>query len=1680
MSIKNIVAKLFNENTSYMTPGQATNQASSLEALSTDLYTDSKRFIYELLQNADDSPDGGSTVKVWIKTFGDVLVVAHSGQAFDERDVQGLCNINNGTKTIDTTKTGYKGIGFKSVFGQSEKVTVYTNNEYFRFDSSFPFVWQWDENKADWERNSERKFVHPWQLIPIYTEYKDVLAPVHEYLQAVNATVATIIKLDNVTDTFLAVQELSKNVNMFLFLKSISEINFELNEDYRIEINRLESGDVELKTNGKIEARWLINTINLDVPSELSSALADERNIPDKLLKAENIELTLAAKIGEDGITKLATSEKLLYSYLPTDETKYQFPVLVNTSFLTNANREHLHVDSKWNQWLFKSIAIEMFKWISMLVVGPLQFQAYRLIPGKVSDDELGKHFNAGIKEAITTVKFVITKNNQLIKVEDSIVDFTYLSGKDYVGEESIKNILSDFDRTGERSLKLFVKKTGFESAIKTLGADSFEWKDLHRLLKSSTFASNHSIDKNIALIKHLKILSEKDSVNGVTGRTLGKLPFIFDHKNKLNIPSEIYFPTANDKNWDDSESALSFLHIEIQEWLSLNPDMRAWIEQLGVVEKTDITFIKKTIIPNSDSYVSKDNAIQTIRDLFNLYKKDELHSDLLAQLSNLKLLTGKGKLVAAKNCILSNNYSPRLELEDVLEDDVFVSATYMDDGDDRDEWKRFFKFMKVADGINCEVYQAKINKSSLIASGFKNKYFEDEDKKFTPAFRTFTTDSYREVVLLSYIHNTVDDYSFSKLFWEDVIKNIPPGDLSRPATAFWGYSGWAGQDSGDEVGNYIPWFIKNLKAIPVLSKECRSSSNVLLNTVEIKKLAGEYLSVFDGVELSADWKSFFKFRTELQLDDYLELLSEISTDVTEKKEVRRSNTNRVQLIYKQLMDLCVNWGQPELKIVSAWSDSGLLLNTRKEFSSCKSTKYFIDGNEGIFQGQFNFFELSSENKQHPNIVEFLDAFQVKILKQSDFELKAYNDENGLELIVRLESILPFFKAWIESENNDSKTLDSLEQLGAGVDELDIYEAETLQITYEDLDFSKNVNVHLDSDKLFVTKPWNSNKVLLQLPGMLCRYLNLIGHDKKLNFLICSTAVEIKEYFEQESIDLPVGVTLGTDVDASEFNNVQTLPSGTIVKSFDEIKAAISNGTSPDFFHIPTSEYERFLFVEKLISRAVANVINYLDKLPEYDCGNHSEIAPSIIGGVTKNGQDLTIIARPSDNDAVLLYYTSEFDVLEYVDAEFWCEDGENVPQKITMGHLLKMTKINRIPITNFTFEEQEFEQFIKKQKSVDFEFDAVPSSPYKVAQIISSFANTEGGSLVFGINKHGKDNQFIGLSSDFRMDEITKKALMMLSPLPTASYDWVKVGVKHLFIIKVEDSDEEIKLGSKTYIRKGSQTIAEEVIFLDIEKSLAVSDFDKTVAIIIGIENYKTRDNSQVPPVKYAEKDALLFSNMLIERFNVEESDIHMFINEDALKSDLENGLGYLFHSLSEKDRLIFYYVGHGFHNGTTNYLSTYDTHINNISDTAVSLRKILLDPLLNSECQSGLVFIDACAQSFKNDKERALITDLNSEDFQIFKSEHPHFATFISCQPGQSSYSCHELGHGIWTHHLEKALSGQETEAVRSDKYITDRTLNDYLAKSVSAYVKDKLNFEQNPKAILDSNCENVIVEI
>ncbi|MFI3326436.1 MAG: caspase family protein [Clostridia bacterium] len=1650
MSLKSYVDKLFKDNTDYANAMQAVNQADSIDALSKDLYTDADRFIYELLQNADDSSVGNNPIKVWINIIGDTLIVAHSGKVFDKSDIIGLCNINNGTKKSDITKTGYKGIGFKSVFGQSDEVVVYTDKEYFRFDKLYNFPWdeKWGENKIEWEKEHNRYFQLPWQIIPIYTDGSVIEDEIKTYLFECGANVATIIKLKYPKDVCGAISSLTKNINMFLFLKNICEINFVNVNTTTIYIKRKDN-EVMLSNSHSLKDEWIIKKTKLEVTKDLKEVLKDERNIPPKLLEATNIEMTFAAKVNQEGIVDLSQDERLLYSYLPTSESKYSFPVLVNTNFLTNANRQSIHVDSKWNQWLFENISYEIFVWISELVKSEISFEAYKLIPkATIYNDDLGSSYNRGIEKAKKEIPFIVSRNNQLIKLNDSVIDFTFLSAQSFIGENPILQYIQIKYKNNENIQ--YAQYCLLSNELKKLGAISFEWKDLKEFLKSPPFINTHDIEKNKSLLNHLNSLCKKEKLKSVTNEFVSELTFILNHKGYLSTPASICFPTSEDENWNNPNSELLFIHKDILSWLLTNTEIKNWLQDLGVKEKTDITYIRQIIIPDIDNYITLNNAVIEIQKLFQLYRKGELREDLIHELSQIRLLTQNGTLLQASKCYLADYYNPRLKIETMLNDDIFVSELYCIDLSEKDRWKMFLKTLGASDGIHNVNYDEKTSKSSLIQKGFLEKYFLTSDKLFKPLTTTFRADEFSNVSNLALINYTLENFKFADAFWCDYIKNHNPSEIASGAKAYWGNSGMPGRNSGDVVINYLPWFIKNVKCVPTVMKKTESSDLVFLNTDEIKKIGGKYLPIFSGPELSQDWKAFFQFKTTLQVDDYLNILRQISIDVKDDK-IKSKNYDRVQAIYSVLLDDCRNWSIDIGNKVKKWSESHKLLNTNDTFTESGTLKYYIDGNESIFQEQYVFIKLNSKNQNHPNLENLLSYFQIVILKQDQFKLQSDSIENCTSLKGKLNAIIPYFKIWVEYDDNDDSTKQHLLKLEESLKSLNILQSNKLEITYSEIGFSKEANVHFDNKELYVTTPWNSNFVLLKLSEMICRYLELIGHESKLDFLLRSNIKEIQQYFIQESIEFPQDWMIKNDKGNEDTQIID----------------------SDDFHESPEPDFDKKNYIENLIPRSVANVIKHLTTLQEYDCSEASAItSKSVILGIKKNGNDIAVVARPSDNGKMRLFYESEFDVLEYADAELWYEDGISPPRQFTFGKLLKMVKINKIPLKKIEIKDTEF----NNPKSETLEFNAVPYSPEKTAQIIASFANTLGGTLIWGIKERSKlENEVVGLSSDFRVDEIVKKAVTLLNTIPVVNYNWTIRGNELIFVIEVEKSENIILLNKQKFIRTNDRTIS-SINNSGFTRQLNSFVPQNTIAIIIAIEEYLPRNS--VPTVKYAVNDANKIKDVLIKVMNVDEDNIHMILNEEAVKNTLEYDLKQLLSSLTENDRLFFYYAGHGFHNGVSNCLSTYDMHPSNISATSIELDQMLLNPLKSSKCKNALIFIDACAQSFRNDFARNNVSNISEDSLYIFAKDHPYYAIFMSCQTGESSYSSHDLQQGIWTHYLAQTISNPPKTILYNNRFLTDVKLKDYLAEKVTEYVKKELNKDQSPKAIIDSSYENVII--
>jgi hypothetical protein len=113
----------------------------------------------------------------------------------------------------------------------------------------------------------------------------------------------------------------------------------------------------------------------------------------------------------------------------------------------------------------------------------------------------------------------------------------------------------------------------------------------------------------------------------------------------------------------------------------------------------------------------------------------------------------------------------------------------------------------------------------------------------------------------------------------------------------------------------------------------------------------------------------------------------------------------------------------------------------------------------------------------------------------------------------------------------------------------------------------------------------------------------------------------------------------------------------------------------------------------------------------------------------------------------------------------------------------------------------------IGQPESKQLEYKAVLPPAATVAQLIGSFANTNGGAIVLGVVEDGKRVVINGLSDEFRAVQITRKSIDLLSPPPAVSYDYIVHKGKRLFVIDVKKSDVEVSLGGKIYVRVGERT---------------------------------------------------------------------------------------------------------------------------------------------------------------------------------------------------------------------------------------------------------------------------------
>ncbi|KAI1342846.1 hypothetical protein F5Y15DRAFT_412522 [Xylariaceae sp. FL0016] len=348
---------------------------STVITLAKNLYTSKARFVFELLQNADDNAytkakASSSVPCVSFRIYPRRIVFECNEDGFTNENLLAICSVGKSSKTGAQGYIGEKGIGFKSVFMVASKVHIHSGDFSFSFrhkngESGMGMISPiWEETGEDLSRPLTR-----FTLDLHDTGDADILRKTHESIQT---------QFEKLQDTIL------------LFLKNIRRIHVAFHNDLQEETSSTTYSVEYPQTNHAILRRKRLSdgktqedAKRFHVTTHEASNLAKNENrtyskVEEATRAYSRSQITLAFPLS-DNFTPIIEPQ-YLFAFLPVRPVGFNF--LLQADFVTDASRQDIVQDSLRNNNLLPGIAEAFIKAILQFCNhDTLKYQWMRYLP---------------------------------------------------------------------------------------------------------------------------------------------------------------------------------------------------------------------------------------------------------------------------------------------------------------------------------------------------------------------------------------------------------------------------------------------------------------------------------------------------------------------------------------------------------------------------------------------------------------------------------------------------------------------------------------------------------------------------------------------------------------------------------------------------------------------------------------------------------------------------------------------------------------------------------------------------------------------------------------------------------------------------------------------------------------------------------------------------------------------------------------------------------------------------------------------------------------------------------------------------------------------------------------------------------------------------------------------------
>lgn len=1096
---KSFTKQLQERRSQYAHPDQACTQAQSLNLLSSGIYTEEERFVFELLQNAVDAYEGDGHLNVKMVLKDGHMIFMHNGEAFSQRDVEGLCDVGNGNKMRDAKKIGYKGIGFKSVFMHSKCVTVKSGSFCFRFEKD---AWAnyWDKSWGS--RNKGHEVFMPWQIIPIESQ-----APVAIDTDGYN--VVTYISSTRIDTLREKVTKLLNSSNFLLFLRhaNITITFFDGNRLIRTVQKRRQKDEVILISDNKVDSTWLVyENVEMKIEDDVRKAIKNDGITPIKLQEAEVFDLSFAIPLnGRREIEGMKDS--CVYTYLPTS-ISFGLPFLVNANFITDAGRQHLVNDSEWNKMIMNAIPGEFLRWMAQISCHRKTY--HRALPLHIKKgDRLSIEFDLALNNAIDAIAFIPSKKQGLLKAKEAVMDRVEIT-EVLPADVLLRHINTHYHHF--YSEKSFIQNGGI-SILREYGVFDFDAGKLIGLFEDEEAFTGITIEKDVELIKFLyRFYNNNEKEKATLARILSQVRFLYAEDDTLDSPDNLFFP-SNYREEQEVASGAKVLHEKLYDALSANTEIILWLKEVGLCEMDEISIIKNLF--TKYGYVTEDNAIEIGRYIFKAFQNFNLVQEIGSwYLSKIRFITKKGMLKSIGDLFLGHEFKPDFDLEQQYDEDVFISDHYAE-GKDLDEWSLFFRKMGICTGISPKGIETRWDSMPSYTQKFLQTC-KDTVLTYSNPYMGYQNPFSLHYFRLHYFPLlSVEDtpHGLAKIIWNYLLKDPVPNFSEDRACGVYGCCLGVSFDITKWTQiKYGPWVLKNHQTFPASNGQMLLAKELYKNTPTIQEIFGPYLPYVDvDCEIDSSWNELLSFKVNPPLSDYLTIL----TNIAEDEANADANKQRISKIYQRIVSDFDYSESKNANLIKEWATTGKLLSREGIFCSPQELRHItLDGfgdKDRVYIGQVEYRE---------RVIDLLGLMGVKIITENNVNTQIDGQEERDEIkrcLVSKSKVLALLKAGEKpSKENYDKELSSISKQ---LEDTHFYHCSSIALTYGNTnDTIQKVTFGTKSD-FFYTGEIRISKIDPLLTP-LCKYLQLKDKERELLVTMFEDMGAIREYLKEKEYDV--------------------------------------------------------------------------------------------------------------------------------------------------------------------------------------------------------------------------------------------------------------------------------------------------------------------------------------------------------------------------------------------------------------------------------------------------------------------------------------------------------------------------------------------------------------------------------